>query len=48
MFYLFSFYIFDTVHFTNVVLKESLGLFLHDRIWKACNWTFSFVSGIWI
>jgi len=28
----FSFYIFVTIHFTNVVLKESLELFLHDTI----------------
>jgi len=27
----FSFYIFVTIHFTNVLLKERLELFLHDK-----------------
>jgi len=44
--FLFFSYFFITIHFTNVVLKESLELSLHGKIWKA--WKVSFVSEIWI
>jgi len=35
IFHFFSFYIFVAIHFTNVVLKESLELFLYDKFLKA-------------
>jgi len=44
-FILFSFYIFITIHFINMVLKESLEFFLHDTFWKA--WKLPFISEIW-
>jgi len=44
-FILYFFYIFVTIHFTNVVLMERLEVFLYDKIWKA--WNLSFVNEIW-
>jgi len=44
IFHYFPFYIIVTIHFTNVVLNESMEIFLHDKIWKAWK---SFVSEIW-